>query len=260
MNRLQTELQRLYLPHTAPTAAAGLGNSTAHPLIGPGGTVRALVLGLARPVSWEALAQVWRGVQVDLELPAPAIAVSGSDGLALWFSLAEPATVAQAQQFLALLCRRYLQDIAPQRLSLMPAAQGSSPGTAAATHATTHAPLVPAPVGEGGNWSAFVAPDLAPVFTDTPWLDTEPNPEGQADLLCRLGSITPTALDAALARLTPCAPQANPAPGPTPPAASGSNLDPQRFLLQVMNDDSVALSLRIEAAKALLTCTHPPRP
>jgi hypothetical protein len=36
------------------------------------------------------------------------------------------------------------------------------------------------------------------------------------------------------------------------PVVSTVAADPERFLLQVMNDDTVSLALRIEAAKALL--------
>ena len=66
----------------------------------PDGTVRAMVLELVRPADWTLLSTLWRGVQTDLELPAPAIAVSGIDAYRLWFSLAEPASAAQARAFL----------------------------------------------------------------------------------------------------------------------------------------------------------------
>jgi hypothetical protein len=42
---------------------------------------------------------------------------------------------------------------------------------------------------------------------------------------------------------------------PTQRGASEPTSDPKRFLLRVMNDESVALALRIEAAKALLSYT-----
>ena len=226
MNRLQSELRRLYLPHSAADAAASS-------LIDSEGRVRAMVLELARPASWEVLSKVWRGVQTDFELPAPAIAVSGTEGLQLWFSLSEAISVPQASAFLELLRLRFLPDVAPQRLGLMP------------EHAR-HAPWVPAQQEPSGNWSAFVAPDLAPVFADTPWLDIQPSNEGQAELLARLESIKPPAFEAALARLRPAAPQL------AAPATQTRSLDAKRFLQQVMNDDTVALALRIEAAKALL--------
>lgn len=225
MNRLQSELHRLYLADESG-------------LLDEQGRVRAMVLELTGPADWDVLSAVWRGVQADLELPAPAIAVSGTDGLQLWFSLEAPVPAAQAQAFLAALCAHYLPGVAPRRLRLMP---GTEPAS--------HARLVPAPQGDTGNWSAFVAPDLAPVFADTPWLDIPPNEEGQSALLSSLGRIKVPAFEAASARLRPATPPAaKGAPGP----AGGPGLDPERFLLQVMNDPSVALALRIEAAKALL--------
>ena len=42
-------------------------------------------------------------------------------------------------------------------------------------------------------------------------------------------------------------------------APEGQRLDPKRFLLEVMNDRSVELQLRIEAAKALLPYFEDPR-
>lgn len=251
MNRLQSELRRLYLPHSA--ADPGVDDESPSPaLIDAGGRVRAVVLELARPASWELLSRAWRGVQTDLELPAPAIAVSGTDGFQLWFSLDEPLPAAQAHALLALLCVRYLPDLAPARLCVWPAADASA-----------HARWVPQEQAQSGNWSAFVAPDLAPVFAETPWLDTPPGSDGQADVLARLSSIKRPALEAALeklrsqaAALTAMSPDARLAPT----VASAGSLEARRFLLRVMNDDTVALALRIEAAKALLPCADGDRP
>ncbi|MEO7576796.1 MAG: hypothetical protein ABIT83_04215 [Massilia sp.] len=251
MNRLQSELHRLYLTRSAADAESGDSSSA---LIGPAGAVRALVIELARPASWEVLAKVWHGVQTELELPAPAIAVSGTDGLQLWFSLAEPVAAARAHAFLDGLRSRFLPGIAANRLRLLPASDAS------ALQPQGHARLVPALQAPGENWSAFVAPDLAPVFADTPWLDVPPSEEGQAALLHGLQATKPAAFEAALQRLAPNAQQARSAAaidttGPRPddrPATPDDAADPKRFLRQVMNDDSVALALRIEAAKALL--------
>ncbi|MCX2860816.1 hypothetical protein OOZ63_03075 [Paucibacter sp. PLA-PC-4] len=222
MNRLLTELRRLYaLPAAEPAE----------------GRVRAMLLELARPADWDALGAVWRGVQADLELPAPAIAVNGIDGYQLWFSLAEPVPAAQALDFLEGLRRRYLDGIAAQRLTLAPTARDLPPRQL-----------------PSGLWSALLAPDLAPVFADEPWLDTEPGAEGQADLLCRLQPIKSADFRAALERLVPDAPvpRADAASAaPTPSAVAGQDA-PRRFLLGVMNDASAPLHLRIEAAKALL--------
>lgn len=262
MNRLQSELCRLYLPN----AGAGLATdeySAAPGLVDARGRVRALVLELTRPADWALLAKVWRGVQSDLELPAPAIAVSGTEGFQLWFSLAQPVGVAQAQAFLALLCRHFLPDIAARRLRLLPVVDAAAP------HQVLHAQQVPAQQAQGGNWSAFVAADLAPVFAETPWLDTPPSDDGQADLLSRLASIKPPAWEAALAQLQSAVPQAGTARetvvadaghSPAQTMAAAGSLDAKRFLLRVMNDDSVALALRIEAAKALLPYADEPRP
>ncbi len=225
MNRLQSELHRLYL---LPSSEDG-GR-----LIDASGQVRALVMELTGPADWALLGQVWRGVQLDFELPAPAIAVSGRDGLQLWFSLQQPVDASRAAEFLAGLKSRYLADLAPPtRLRLSP------PESAA---------RLPAEQADTGNWSAFVAPDLAPVFADTPWLDIPPGIEGQADLLARLESIKPTAFDAVLRQLQP------PAAEPTLKVPPSGDVDPKRFLQQVLNDDKVALDLRVAAAQALLRC------
>lgn len=236
MTRLQTELHRLYLQPT---------DAPAPTLIDAIGQVRAMVIELAQPPSWVLLARIWHGVQAELELPAPAIAVSGIDGIQLWFSLAEPVAAAQAQAFLEGLRSRFLPEVAPARIRLMPALAAS---------ALRHAGLVPARQETTGQWSAFVAPDLAPVFADTPWLDIPPNEEGQAALLRGLVTMKPAVFEAALAVLRPSAGRspatsasANPGMPTSPPIG-----DPKHFLLQVMNDDTVALALRIEAAKALL--------
>ncbi|APW48091.1 hypothetical protein BLL52_1049 [Rhodoferax antarcticus ANT.BR] len=234
MNRLQSELHRLYLPHGGDDGA--------------GEQVRAMVLALAHPADWAALAAVWQGVQADLALPAAAIAVSGVDAYQLWFSLAASVPVAQAQVFFEALRLRYLGDVAPQRVRLMPLLP-STPGQ-----------MVPALQEATGHWSAFVAPDLASIFADGPWLDRQPNVDGQADLLCRLQSIQPAAWEAALSVLQPFVVPVKLAPA-TSPATKGSvivggaALDAQRFLLKVMNDEAVELPLRIDAAKALLPYT-----
>jgi hypothetical protein len=136
---------------------------------------------------------------------------------------------------------------------------------------------VPAPQGDGGPWSAFVAPDLAPVFVDEPWLDTPPNEQGQSELLARLGCAGAEVFERALQRLLPppaaaAVPASAPAPVPVPITAPGApapvtpatgpaaspDREARRFLLQVMNDERVDLALRIEAARALLQ--HGPGP
>ena len=231
MNILQAEWDRLYsstdMPHRVST--------------------RSMVLELARPADWDLLSPLWRGVQTDLELPAPAIAVNGQDGFQLWFSLAEPVPVADARAFLASVCLRYLRDTPGKRITLSPSVD---PATQDNTFVAT---AVPAQHPESGCWSAFVAPDLAAIFSDEPWLDLAPNPDAQANVLARCASIQPTAFRAALHTLHALQSSPIPAAQVHAPASTGdAEHDPRRFLQHVMNDSSVALQLRIEAAKALL--------
>jgi len=226
MSRLQRESARLYGP-----AAAGAGST---------GT-RVLVLEVTGAASWAWLSAVWKGVQAELELPASAIAVNGRDGLQLWISLAEPASPAQAGAFLDGLARHYLADLPAARVRAMPAGS-AAPGL----------PVAP------GQWSAYVAPDLAPIFDETPWLDVPPGEDGQADLLARLRSVPPAVFEAALQRLQPLAAADTAATAAvslpahvvgSPPAAHEEAV---QFLRSVMNDLSAPLALRIQAAAALL--------
>jgi len=259
MTHLQAELNRLFL------CDADNGQSAlVRGQVGACGRVRALVLELARPANWQAISGVWRGVQTDLELPAPAIAVNGVDGYQLWFSVADPVSVSQAQAFLEGLCSKYLGDVAPARLGLMPSTNASAP-------TPLHlARMVPAQQPGTGFWSAFVAPDLAAILSDEPWLDLEPTPQAQAKSLARLVSMPLAVFHAVLAQVTTRAAVAQPAAvlpataatalsSAAPVAAVGAagaqtpdTSEPRRFLLSVMNDATVPLALRIEAARALL--------
>lgn len=262
MNRLPSEMQRLYLPSASDCPGTGADESG---LVDAGGRVRAMVLELARPADWPAVWRVWQGVQADLELPAPAIAVNGIDGYQLWFSLVEPVSAQQAAAFLESLRIRYLGEIRSTRIGLLPAVDPSSAAP------VRHAGPVPAQQAGGEHWSAFVAPDLAPMFADEPWLDMPPNPDGQAVLLSQLDSIPLADLQYAEQGLRPTVSNrpAGPASALAGPAAAqrtglapaDARRDAKRFLLDVMNDHTVALRLRIEAAKALLPYVdEPPRP
>ncbi len=253
MNRLQSELDRLYLPRPQDRAEADVQSGA---LIDASNRVRAMVMELTRPPDWEVLSRVWHGVQVELALPAPAIAVSGIDGLQLWFSLAEPIAVAQAHGFLDALRQRFLADIESVRVRLMPAADAS------ALHRDLHAALVPALQENGANWSAFLAPDLVPIFAESPWLDLPPSEDGQATLLRSIEVMTQPAFEAACAKIgqtiqprmstVAVAASVDQRNGNDQPSAASADVDPEQFLLRIMNDDTVALALRIKAAKALL--------
>ena len=230
--RLQSQLHRLY----------GL------PTEGGDAATRVLVLSLGRPADWQRVGQVWQAVQTELHLPAPAIAVNGVDAFQLWFSLREARPVAEVLAFTQGVRARWLADLAPQRLTLWPDRADSQP-----------APQIPAVWEPDGVWSAFVAADLAPVFADTPWLDIPPNLDGQADLLSKLSPITPAQWQHACALLMPPETASPTSTAPTMPTRptelagpQATFTDPRQFLLAVMNDRSVDLTLRIEAARALL--------
>lgn len=211
-----------------------------------------MVLELARPADWQVLSTVWRGVQADFEWPAPAIAVNGVDGYQLWFSVAEPIPVEQAAALLESLCARYLSAVAPERIVKRPSRDE--------TFSDRFDPsgLVPVERTGTGLWSAFVAPDLAAIFSNEPWLDVSPSAEAQAKILMQL-ECTPTAkLHVFLASINPGT-EAESAPRSSilfeshhQPPEPAANLTPRQFLLDIMNDTTVELSLRIDAAKALL--------
>ncbi len=249
MSRLQIEFRRLFLVTEAAPAGEAI---TASDLVDSEGRVRALVLELASPADWQPLADVWKGVQTELDLPAPAIAINGTDGMQLWFSVAAPLDAARARAFLDGLRLRYLAAVKPDRISLL--ADAGSVGEAAVIGlcGSASAPET------NGCWPAFVAPDLAPIFSDTPWLDLPPGDEGQARLLASLESIKPARFDAALEQLRTWAATEAPAAmamgaGPRDGGSSDAcHPDAKRFLLSVMNDEAAPLALRIEAAKALL--------
>ncbi|MDP2262207.1 MAG: hypothetical protein Q8K24_03515 [Hydrogenophaga sp.] len=246
MTRLHTQHQRLYLTLAHDATERSLADAQ--------GRVRALVLGLGGPADWSVLGAVWRGVQADLDLPAPGIAVSGESALQLWFSLAEPVAPALGEAFLSGLQQRYLADVKAARVQRL---------------AGTLAPDRLPPVQTGPErWSAFVASDLAAVFAEDPALDFQPGADAQAELLSRLASVSPAAFESALVLLQPVeagtVPTAPEAATPQPehpgshPGVDGAepHEDPRRFLQAVMNDRGVPMALRIEAAKALLPPVH----
>lgn len=280
MTRLQNEWQRLYAPGPA---AEPVPESDNRPLVDAGGRVRAMVLGLARPADWQVLSTVWQGVQADLGWPAPAIAVNGIDAIQLWFSLAAPVPAPQASALLQALRQHYLADMPAHRLALLPAHDPTAPGQ------VQHGAPVPAEQANSSRWSAFVAPDLAAMFADEPWLDLCPNPDGQAKLLAGLASTPLADLPQALQRLRPEAgpspaqlatgaavaagtegasqrpahpePATGPAPAaPTAAVAASAAGGPKQFLLDVLHNEAVPLTLRIEAAKALLPYLERPVP
>ena len=242
MNRLKNEWRRHY--------AVGEDGG----LVGEGGVVRAAVIELGRPADWGQLAPLWQGVQIDLDWPAPGISVNGKDAYQLWFSLPRAVPADQAQALMRELMRRFLPEVPPSRLACWPQVKDGQ---------VEHAPAVPRAMLGGERWSAFVAPDLAAVFGDEAALDLPPGDEAQADQLARLSTIPAQALAA-----LPWPPQVQdtvvrPVQAQTDsacslrPAPMYGFQDPHQFLLAVMNDPSVDMAQRIEAAKVLLMAKQP---
>lgn len=270
MTRLLDELQRLYFPApwcgrigegnalpiqelSATALAQGLaGEAPVQLALASGeGSVRGMVLRFTHRGDWPRVAELYQSLQEELELPAPAMVASADDGYQLWLSLAEATPVPVARDFLAALCTRYLADLRPAAIAIVPGA-GSDNGLVG---------LVPALHAANGKWSAFIDPGMGSMFIDESGLDMAPNLERQAEMLAGLRSISPAALQRAQHLLIAVAapdlakPATNPPGAPASGSLSGSFSDAQSFLLAVINDPSVSLSQRIEAATALLPYT-----
>lgn len=230
MSKLATEQKRLYS-------------------VSPAGTVQAMVINFAKASDWDKLSHLFQAVQNELDLPAPAISISGDKGFGLWFSLAEPLSQALATDFLATLRLKYLAEIPEKNLEVL----------------TDIARVQPVPRLQMGTsrWSAYIDPTLGGMFVDEPWLEMEPNQDKQADMLAALESIKLEDFQRALAILQ------MPGESPAEPSsaaseqrlASGNHTklmvgshfnDPKSFLLAVMNDETASADQRIQAATALL--------
>jgi hypothetical protein len=257
MSRLHSAFARLFLPDPTQASASA---PTAADLLDAQGRTRALVLELTAPADWDLLRTVWQGVQADLGLPAPAIAVSGAEGIQLWFSAPAPVPVADARRWLEALCRRYLPGVKAHRLRLFPRVDAGAGEGAAVLHAEP----VPTVQPDGEKWSAFVAQDLVPLFTETPWLDSEPSEEGQAALLERVGVMKAGWFEAGVgaaeatgvisegAALLPSSAAATGEEQPATTTGSDRRREAAQFLRRVMTDDTAPLAVRVEAARVLL--------
>ncbi len=257
MHSLSAELQRLFgrpgqdLPDALPEAGFALD------LVSADERVWTMVIGLAPAAGWAPVATLCEGVVNVLDLPPPAVSVAGSAGFRVWFSLADPVPLSRAEAYLAGLRARFLADVQPDQLTLLPSA------------AARVVPLAPARAAGEGRWTAFIDPAMGGMFADETWLDMAPSPERQADLLAGFKSIGVADFLRALSVLEPGGAMVPATVGPMaglvvePPAVSGAVpqaglavgggfVDPKSFLLAVMNDPGAAAEHRIEAAKALL--------
>ena len=119
---------------------------------------------------WSALCEVAHALQATLELPAPAVSISGGAGYGLWLSLETPVPAAQARLFSELLRGAYSPDI------------GST--------GVTVAELPPCLQPATGKWAAFINPGMGASFAEEPALDMAPPLDAQAAFLEGLRSIT----------------------------------------------------------------------
>jgi hypothetical protein len=232
--------------------------SVSIPLLDAQQMLRAMVVSFENVSDWDSVARVFQGVQSDLDLPAPAISVSGHKGYGIWFSLARPLPLPQARIFLDALRANYLADMSGVNLAFHPAASNAPVN------------LVPALQASNGKWSAFIDPSMGSMFIEEAGLDMAPNMDRQAEMLAGLRSIKEDefahaltvlqAMEEAKAKANEQAASENAAARAADrPSSARSTLsvgndfsDPRRFLLAVMNDPAASTKQRIRAAKALL--------
>ncbi|MFA9219180.1 MAG: hypothetical protein ACEQSK_19020 [Sphingomonadaceae bacterium] len=214
MHKLIAELKRLYLPAAGWSDAALerhlRGQHTeAMDLSGGSGVTRALrlefapVRGHAADTHWQRLCAVANAVQGELELPAPAVSISGLRSYGLWLSLATPVPLALAQEFLFLLAAAYCPElkVAPDAAS-------------AATE------LPPCLQVASERWAAFIHPGMGAAFVEEAGLEMAPPTAGQVAFLEGLRSISADEFAQALQQLRQLAQLHQPAPAPAPPLAA----------------------------------------
>lgn len=232
MHKLILELLRLYLaPGVKPEQLAPriAGQAVdAIDLAADDGAVRAIVIPFrkmraAEDRHWTLLCEVANALQAELDLPAPAVSVSGSDGYGLWLSLADPVPAALAQEFVALLHATYFADV------------NMAPGD----HATVVA-LPPCLNRETGKWSAFIHPGMGASFADESGLEMAPPLGGQVAFLEGLHSIDAAQFDAALTLLRQRQPASGPAPARTADAGAARRGNPGLLLQDATLEDIVA--------------------
>ena len=217
MQEFIAQLIRLYLPAGALVPAMleqHLPGATRSPLSleTDDGRTRALVIafdkqagtqpGVEEARHWRLLCLVANALQTQLDLPAPAVSISGSHGYRLWLSFEVPLPCAAVAQFLALLRTAYFPDQA------QPA------------NATVHFP--PAQHPATGLCAAFINPGLGASFADECGLEMPPPIAGQLALLEGLNSISEEQLAHAINVLEQAHAMPLPAGAPTPVHSTGS--------------------------------------
>ena len=227
MHKLISELARLYLadgqqdtdgqpvtPEVLARQVSG-GQAVAANLVSETGQVRALVLEFGGKGGgdkhWSDLCAIANALQHELDLPAPAVSISGRTSFYLWLSLETPVPQAQAQQFLQLLRTVFL----PASTDIL---------TAAPADFLESVELPPC-LQPSGKWAAFIHPGMGASFADEPGLDMPPPLQAQLGFVESLRSMTAAQFAKALALLQQhagVAPVAAAAPTAAPTAASAT--------------------------------------
>lgn len=261
MNKLESAMQRLYcLPGQAMEAFKLDQDKPVIELVSASGLVRCFVISVEKGGDWAQVAGLYRGVQEDLELPAPAISVSVEDGYQIWFSMAEPILSQLAEGFMEALSRQYLAETKAAKIKYRPGR----------TDTLRSLPLVPAKQGDTERWSAFIDPTMGSMFVAETWLEMAPSLDRQAGMLASLECIKAPDFQRArsILRLLPEGNAKSSGPLPLEPKIEPAQIErqrsagalsvgnnftsPQRFLLAVMNDPAASAEQRITAAVALL--------
>ena len=223
MEKLISELRRLYLPADAPPADALARHLRGEETLAVGladgeGLGRAVLIPFRKTGEgaehWTRLCTVANALQQDLGLPAPAVSISGDGAYGLWLSLEQPVPAAQLAEFVSLLRAAYFPD-AELAADGMPGPVELPPCLNRAT----------------GMWAAFIHPGMGASFADEAGLDMAPPAAGQAAFLEGLDSIGADAFRQALGKLRPAPPApAHPAAGA--PAANASRPVAEGLLLK----------------------------
>lgn len=229
MQKLMRELMRLYLlpgatPEGLAERIAGQAFDTID-LASADGLVRAMVIPFRKmrtgdeAAHWTLLCDVANALQAELDLPAPAVSVSGFDGYGLWLSLATPVSTALAQEFASLVRAAYFPDVKSM-----------------AGAASTVVALPPCLNQETGKWAAFIHPGMGASFADESGLEMAPPLAGQVAFLEGLQRIDAAQFDAALEVLRRKHGAAPAAPVPVTPSVAPAGL----LLKDATLDDIVA--------------------
>jgi hypothetical protein len=203
MDKLISELRRLYLLNADNHQRLQhhlRGEATFAFDLAQDGVTRAIVIDFHKAPDewhWLRLCDVANALQSELDLPAPAVSVSGGECYRLWLSLASPISNEQARQFLALLHKAYFED---EEIDF----------------GRTMVELPPCLHVATGLWASFINPSMGAALAEDLGLEMAPNESAQAAFLEKLDSISDEQFTHALRTLQR---QHQAAPAPARPAA-----------------------------------------